>query len=483
MLLNKVALDDSKEQKLLKSFKTQMSHEKLCLHLYLSKIFFSSSKDALVYMDCCFLIISETENFLKLEISLLEEILSRSSMLVTTEIEVYQAVNKWINHDFKERVKFAKRLLHKIRLPLLSERTLKTILTEKNCFRENKDSLAVVNDILKANFYFYRNKPSKFFTARYCGHDSFDILCFGGSKRTKKIIYDDKILQIQHFDDCKNPKIISSLAGKRCGFEAVYLRGSVYLFGGRGENYGIVKEVEMYNHLTKTCKVVSNIEDINDCDLMNYAVCSFMDKIYLIGGYDKKHRELNSCIEFDTKYFSWKHKSEMQERRENPASCVLEEKIIVSGGTQKPDDDFVDFVNFYDVEGKKTLNTVEAYDPIDDTWTEFPSMNYSRCRHKSVVVKNKLFVIAGGTNINEVYDSTSKKFTVLKPSFSLSNTRENCLYVAFSVGHKLFTHFRRSSNIFCFDTTKGEWCEKPSEATKHLICFSAVTVPRLLSEM
>ena len=187
---------------------------------------------------------------------------------------------------------------------------------------------------------------------------------------------------------------VSSLAGKRCGFEAVYLRGSVYLFGGRGENYGIVKEVEMYNHLTKTCKVVSNIEDINDCDLMNYAVCSFMDKIYLIGGYDKKHRELNSCIEFDTKDFSWKHKSRMMETRQDPAACVFEEKIIVSGGLQLADDDFEDFVNHYDGYGRQTSNTVEAYDPIVDTWTKFPTMKYSRCLHKSVVVKNKLFVIA-----------------------------------------------------------------------------------------
>ena len=103
---------------------------------------------------------------MQLDVDLLEEILSRSSLLVTTEIEVYQVVAKWILHNFEERVKFAKRLLHKIRLPLLSEKTLKTILSKMICFRENKESLVVINDILKGNFDFYRNKPSKFFTAR-----------------------------------------------------------------------------------------------------------------------------------------------------------------------------------------------------------------------------------------------------------------------------------------------------------------------------
>ena len=73
-------------------------------------------------MDRWFSMISETDSFLQLEVNLLEEILSRSSLLVTTEIEVYQAIAKWINYNFEERVKFAKRLLHKIRLPLLAKK-------------------------------------------------------------------------------------------------------------------------------------------------------------------------------------------------------------------------------------------------------------------------------------------------------------------------------------------------------------------------
>ena len=407
---------------------------------------------------------SETDNFLQLKVKMQEEIISRSSLLVTTEIEVYQVVAKWINYNFKEREKFSKKLLHKTRLPLLAEKTLKKILTEKSCFRENKDSLSVVNDILKGNFDFYKNKPSKFFTARYCGHDSFDILYFGGKGKTDEVV-DDKILRMNHSDQLDSSEVISSLVIKRYDSKVVYLRGNVYIFGGfdgrasnnRYSSY-IVKEVEMYSHLTKTCKVVANIEDINDCDLSSYSVCGYIDKIYLIGGYDEDNLELNSCIEFDTNDFSWKYKSNMIEIRDDSASCVFEEQIIASGGLQyvDDDDDFVDFVNFYDNEMYKTLNTVEAYDPINDTWTEFPKMNYSRCLHMSTVVNNKLFVIAGGTDINEVYDSNSKKFTILKTSFGLYKNSENYLFAAFKVSHKLFVYFSCTSNVFCFDTTKKE---------------------------
>ena len=432
-------------------------------------------------MDSWFLMISETDNFLQLPVDLLEEILSRSSLLVTTEIEVYHVVNKWINYNFKERQKFAKRLLNKIRLPLLGENTLKTIVAENSCFRKNKESLAVVNDILNGNFGFYMNKPSKFLTARYCGHDSFDILYFGGKGKSFQVT-DDRILQIKHSDQFSSLETASSLTKKRYNSSVAYLRGNVYIFGGFDLTIGwrqlVVKEVEMYSHLTKTCKVVANVEDVNDKNLVNYAVCGFMDKIYLIGGTDNEGLEKDSCIEFDTKGYSWKHKSKMIEKRESPDACVFEEKIIVSGGMRYTGG-FVNFVNNYDDYLSQTLKTVEAYDPINDSWTEFAAMNYSRCNHKSVVVKNKLFVIAGGTDINEIYDSASKKFTVLKPSFSLYDIRERYPLAAFSIGHKLFVYFSHCSRIFCFDTTKGKWHEKACEPTKQPYLFSATQVPRL----
>ena len=488
MQLNKVILDDIEKQKLVKCFKNEICHKNFCMFLTLSKIFCFSSEDALIYMDSWFLVISETKDFLQLEENLLVEILSRSSLLVTTEIEIYQAADKWINYSLSEREKSSKRLLHKVRLPLLGEKTLKTILTEKSCFRKNKDSLAVVENILKQNFDFYKNKPSKFFTPRYCGHDSFSILYFGGYDKTKiasKTVC-DKIVQIKHSDEFKNPKIVSSLAEKRYYYiKAVKLRGNVYIFGGFDENYKFVKEVEMYSHVTKTCKVVANIEYTNNDKFRSCAVCGFMDKIYLFGGYSVSDRERSPCMEFDTKSCSWKRKSQMIKKREFSAASVYREKIVVSGGLQfVNDDEIYEFVNFYDNDFHKALNTVEAYDPIDNTYIEFPNMNYSRCSHQSLVVKNKLFVIAGGTPINEVYDSTSKSFAVLKQSLGLYNINSiKHPFAAFKVSHNLFVYFWNSSatqmKLFCFDTNKGEWYEKPSKSTENLASFSAIQVPRL----
>ena len=63
MQLNKLVLNKNKEQKLVKIFKDNMSQNNFCMHLIFSKIFCSSSEDALIYMDSWFLMISETVNF------------------------------------------------------------------------------------------------------------------------------------------------------------------------------------------------------------------------------------------------------------------------------------------------------------------------------------------------------------------------------------------------------------------------------------
>ena len=183
--------------------------------------------------------------------------------------------------------------------PTVDRENLKNDPNQKQMFKKNKDSLAVVNDVLKGNFDFYSNKPSKFLTARFCGHYSFEILYFGVEKITKVAgeIIDDEILRIKHSDDCKNPEMVSSFTGKHYGTKAVYLKGKVYIFGGFDDRHKIIKKVEMYSHFSKTCKVIAN----GDYDLVNYAVCGYVDKIYLFGGLDKIDNERDLCVEFDTK--------------------------------------------------------------------------------------------------------------------------------------------------------------------------------------
>ena len=60
------------------------------------------------YIERCFSMIVDTESFLELDFKTVSKILASSSLQIDSEVEVYNAANKWLNHNIKERSKFAK---------------------------------------------------------------------------------------------------------------------------------------------------------------------------------------------------------------------------------------------------------------------------------------------------------------------------------------------------------------------------------------
>ena len=60
---------------------------------------------------------------------------------------------------------------------------------------------------------------------------------------------------------------------------------------------------------------------------------------------------------------------------------------------------------------------------LDKSFVVLILVIHTRCRHKSVTMRNKLFVIGGGTDTCEVYDSACKQFLDIKqPVFNLSKS-------------------------------------------------------------
>ena len=80
-------------------------------------------------IERCFTTVMDTESFLELDIKLIRKILYSSELHITSELEVFNAVDNWICHNTKERCKFAKCLLLTVRLSLLSDPALNYILS------------------------------------------------------------------------------------------------------------------------------------------------------------------------------------------------------------------------------------------------------------------------------------------------------------------------------------------------------------------
>ena len=90
---------------------------------------------------------------------------------------------------------------------------------------------------------------------------------------------------------------------------------------------------------------------------VSFSACSFIKGIYVFGGF--LGYQTSSCLVFDTKNETWTQIARMNQIRCDASCVVFEGRIVVSGGCN---------------ENEEELNTVEAYDHIDNSWTNMQNM-------------------------------------------------------------------------------------------------------------
>ena len=391
------------------------------------------------YIERCFTMLAETNNFLEIDYNLISNILASSGLLITTETEVFFAAKSWLRHDIKGRRKFAKDLLLKVRFPLLSYHALGHIENTSSSFIQSVTSCAMLEVLMKDS------KSSVYCTNRYCNQNNFNILVCGGLSTSSIPQVFRTVTQID-VNNFKTVNVLPPMLEARSACKAVCLKGEIYVFGGFDKgldaNRNWYTSVEKYSPVTKTWIKVTDMP----VNRIAYTVCKFMNKIFITGGYDEhSRRDTNSCLKFDTKDNSWEEVAGMKEARAYSACAVFDERIVVSGG--------------------HSLTTVEAYDVFGNEWSSMPNMTKRRDCHTMVVVREKLFVI--GNKTCEVFDKTCRKFVPLKfPGI-------NGYHQVVLIGEKI-NFFKANSSVCCYDVIENKWSQESCQATKNRAAFSCV---------
>ena len=155
----------------------------------------------------------------------------------------------------------------------------------------------------------------------------------------------------------------------------------------------------------------------------------------------------------------------MNNARSYLACSVFEGRIVVS-----------DEIN------NGTLNTVEGYDHVGDAWENMSNLINGRFCHKSVAVKNKLFVIGGYINKCEVFDSITNKFTLLKQP-TLDSTSDYLQIFRLPPGvisneNEIFV-FSNNRKVLTYNFENDKWSVKSCESTKDIRLFSFVEIPAI----
>ena len=421
--------------------------------LYYSSKLFNLSKPSLWFIERCFPMFVDSHNFLELDFMSVSKILSSSGLNVDSELQVFNAADAWLSHN-KERNKHASYIYSKIRFLLLSI-PARSYISNK-LMRLNTD-LGVNNKAtlhVKEDFYTKNNIT----TSRYCNQEKFNIIVCGG--------YDvDRFTPVSDVFNILVNNIYSvydlpQLNLDRKFSNAVCIQNSVYVFGGRDDNNNRITSIEKYSPFTNTWEIVGDVYDRRS----GFCACSFIDKLYVIGGFSRLVAS-TSCIEFDTKHLKWNEIAGMNEARYESACAVFEGRIVVSGGINR---------------GQR-LNTVEAYDHVANSWSYMPNMVKTRNSHKSVAIKNKLFVVGGDLTFNgttfEVFSSTCNNFVLIKPPKTWVTFLQFSIYVT-SIGSELVVLNGGTNTILFYDDSNNKWSEKILSELNHIDGFCCAKVPQ-----
>ena len=410
----------------------------------------SVAKSSMSFVDRCFSMLVESQDFLQLDFSCLAKILASSELDIHSEVEIFDAAVAWLKHNSEERSKYAKQLLLKVRITLLPEQTINYLLEKGSPFHKNTECFDKLKEVLCCEKTIFQNKNRSYYTRRCCVQDKFNLLTLGGCyKSSNKNLRNLRKVSVIDGKRCQIKKFLPSMKRKRRNFEAVCLKGEIYVFGN-----DMIITIEKYSPSANKWSDVAVMADFRE----RFGVCAYRNKILVIGG--AFHLGVNNItftslsLEFSPKEKKWLYISGMTKSRISPACAVFNEKIVAAGGY---------------CSDLHRLNTVESYDVFAGTWSPMPNMNTSKTEHSVVVARNRLFVL--GTDECEVFDDFSEKFVVLK------SERLPYINKALWIGNKIIVFHDSGSDLSCYDIDKDEWSSKCCQTNYGISGFACVKLP------
>jgi N-acetylneuraminic acid mutarotase len=258
----------------------------------------------------------------------------------------------------------------------------------------------------------------------------------------------------------------ANMPTSRQGVRAAAVDGIVYAIGGNGGAFNDVEfaTVEAYDPTTDTWTTKTSMPTARTI----MAIVTVDGKIYVIGG---AAVPISHTVEvYDPATDTWTRKADMPTERWALAADVVDGKIYVFGGARLWQD-HIDFMT------TATVEVVEVYDPVTDTWTRASDMPRARFCHSASAVDGKIYIIGGtsiavhpsppseGFLIVDVYDPATDTWTTATdlPAGGLQHT-------ASVVDGKIYTFGRWMGPGGSIFPTVQEFT--PAPAAKNLMAFS-----------
>ena len=370
-------------------------------------------KKAKNYACANFMDVTQSDDFLNLSTTQVEEWISSDDIIIKGEEAVFQVIVKWTERDEARKHHGFLQLFHHIRLFYVSRNNVFNIILPHPLVKDSVTCTGLVLDAMKELSY---GKEECFFAQppRSCLKTHEDVIVACGKKKilcylpSNKKWYEltnrrsSKPLHVFTSSACHGKLYVtgetsSSNSGTlecyepiinscgpvksfneetiRCSFPAVTnFQGFLFAIGGLDKNDAILDSVHKYSPDTNLWQAVASL------NIARCGVCTVADKssLYAIGGYSADGT--SDVVErFDPESNSWSIIAPMPVKKSSPCCVVVNDKVLVFGGNS--------------MEQTLRCNVIEIYNPTTGSWSTIEWKDALKRSLSAVSFKGKVFVL------------------------------------------------------------------------------------------
>ncbi|XP_063684776.1 kelch-like protein diablo [Bolinopsis microptera] len=406
------------------------------------------------YTRAHFLEVTRCAEFSNLELEHLVKLISHDELKVSSEIEVFNAVVKWVKHDEDKRRSLLPDILEHVRFGVMSPKILLDCVQTEILVSENVKCKSLLDEATA--YHLLPQRRSEFPTIRSKARTylASSIYAVGGENNTGI-----KLASVERYDSEVNRWIqVAPMNMGRSSVGVTSCNGALYCGGGFGGRV-FLNSVECYTPYDDTWKVVAPLACPRSCLGM---VC-LDDFVYAIGG-RREDARLATVERYDCHRDQWFDSSRMATSRSAAGVTVIDGCIYVAGG--------------YD--GYTDLNTVERYDPRIDKWCMVAPMKKKRSLTAAVTLKGCIYVPGGQILMTlldsvECYDPRNNLWYPMSP---LLSSRYGC--GAAVLGENMFVAggcdgAHRLSSLEIYDPVRNTWSTmEPMSDQRHSLGITAL---------
>jgi len=360
------------------------------------------------YIQKSFKSVSESEEFMGINIDQILELVSRDELNIDSEEVVFMAVMRWIKNDVLMRSGYLPQLLVRVRLPLLTPQYLADKVSSEEMIRSShqcRDLLDEARDYhlmpeRRPLLTSFKSKPRK------CKDLVGVIYAVGGQTKSG-----NSLSTVEVYDPItRRWRDAEAMSMHRSRVGVAVMQNRLYAIGGYNGQERL-NTVEVFDAESKKWSKVASM----NCKRSAVGAVALGDHLYVCGGFDGIS-SLDTVERYNPEENSWTMMPTMTKHRSAAGVVQLSGKIYALGGHN----------------GLSIFDSVEVYDTRTETWTETIQMLSKRCRLGVATLNGKIYACGGYDGSSflrsvECFDPNTNKWSYVQ---SMNVTRSRVALVA-----------------------------------------------------